>query len=85
MSNKKKEPFWNKKWGKDEVCPITQARLRPGRNKDGLPHCIFLPCGHGFYRLALANWTETNLSCPTCRRDLTKIAGEFKKGLELKD
>lgn len=62
-----KPPFW-KKFGKDRVCGISHARLRPGKTKDGLSYVVFLPCGHGFYRKPLMIWINTNNICPMCRK-----------------
>ena len=64
--------WWNKKYGKDKLCGITRARLRPGIDKRGESYVVFLPCAHGFYRIALKNWVltkpEQNPSCPMCRK-----------------
>ena len=69
--------FWNKKWGKDAICPITHCKLRPGKNKHGIPHTIRLQCSHRFYRTALYKWIKTstkkNQTCPICRRKLLLI------------
>lgn len=68
------KPNWDKKWGKNAICPITQCRLRPGRNKKGIPYTIALPCKHRFYRSALTTWVEKlcrknqTPSCPLCRK-----------------
>ena len=62
--------------GKKAICPITQVRLRPGKNKYGIPYAIKLPCGHRFIRTALFKWVrlanEKNkrAQCPMCRRDV---------------
>ena len=65
------KPFWNKKWGKDKICPISHTRLRPGKNKDGLSYTIMLKCKHMYYRQALKNWylsnNQNNNNCPICR------------------
>lgn len=61
------KPWWNKKYGKDKICSITQTRLRPGKNKNGKSYSIFLKCKHGFCRSALLKWLETNNTCPLCR------------------
>ena len=67
------KPFWGKKWGKDMICPISQSRLRPGKNKHNIPHVRKLKCGHRFWRKAIDNWVITQcknrnqLSCPVCR------------------
>lgn len=68
--------WWNKKWGKNKVCGISYARLRPGKNKDGLHNVVFLRCGHGFYRNCIKQWAVTQYSngnniitCPLCRRE----------------
>lgn len=70
MSNRK-EPFWKKKW-KDQVCGISQARLRPGKNKNGLSYTVFLDCSHGFYRSVLIEWIQRcpleHPTCPICRK-----------------
>ncbi len=63
-------PFWSNKWGRDHICPITQSRLRPGHNADGIPHVITLKCSHRFYRKALYEWfiTSKTTTCPVCRQ-----------------
>jgi hypothetical protein len=68
------KPWWDKKWNK--VCGITQARIRPGKNKNGVPHVVHLPCSHSFYTNALLEWMsqypESNHStCPCCRKEFT--------------
>ncbi len=66
-----KGPFW-KKYGKDQLCGISQSRLRAGRNKDGKPYVVFLKCKHGFYRKPLSIWVrEYNNTCPICREIIT--------------
>jgi hypothetical protein len=64
---------WKKKW-KDKVCGITRGRLRPGKNKHGQTHVVFLKCSlgeHGFYRNPLIEWIKNCPSdkptCPMCR------------------
>lgn len=66
------KPFWSKKWGKDKICPITQSRLRPGKNKYGIPYIIELGCGHKFYRMALLKWSSIQQvpKCPVCRKEI---------------
>ena len=68
-------PHWNKKWGKDAICAITQVRLRPGKNKFNIPYTIALPCKHRFYRSALIQWIKKSLdhTCPMCRRRIYMI------------
>ena len=63
-------PGWNKKWGKDKICPITQTRLRPGCDKNGNKYVIEISCGHRFYKKALINWLEYSYKCPICRKDI---------------
>ena len=67
---KHKQLFWKKKWD-NQICGITKGRLRPGSNKDGLSHSIFLKCTHGFYRSVLIEWVKNCPSeiptCPICR------------------
>lgn len=74
-------PWWNKKYGKDSICAITQGRLRPGKNTDGLSYCIFLPCKHGFYRSAILNLIVLNDNeipkCPLCRKEFDPILALF--------
>lgn len=55
--------WWNKKYGKGKICPITHTRLRPG-------YTVFLNCKHGFCKSALRNMyiTTGKLECPMCRR-----------------
>jgi hypothetical protein len=65
--------FWDKKYGKDKFCPITQSRLRSGKNSDGVPYTITTKCNHTFYRKALISWLENPISqylCPLCRTKL---------------
>ncbi len=69
--------WWNNKYGKNSLCAITQSRLRCGKNKYGLTHCIYLNCNHGFYRTALMGWVlskplETP-TCPMCRKEFDPI------------
>lgn len=63
--------WWNKKWGKDNFCGITQSRLRPGKNSYGISHTLSLKCGHNFYRKPLISWIMScptnNPTCPICR------------------
>ncbi len=60
--------WWNKKWGKDAVCPITLKRLRSGLNNKGSTYTIKLRCSHRFDRKALITWVHKNSStCPCCR------------------
>lgn len=73
-------PFWDKKWGKDAICPITYTRLRPGTNKYGNTYTVELQCGHRFCRSAITNWIITSFDqslvqpkCPVCRCDIHKI------------
>lgn len=67
--------WWATKYGKDSICAITKARLRPGKNKKGEPHCVFLSCKHGFYSSALYSWviSQTVPTCPLCRREITIV------------
>ena len=69
--------FWSKKWGKDKLCGITLSRLRPGKNKLGYKHSIYLSCNHGFYRKPLIKWIIEcdikNPTCPTCRKIFNPI------------
>ena len=63
--------WWNKKYGKDSICPISHSRLRAGKNSQGQKYSIFLGCGHGFSRTSLEAYiknSETPYRCPICRR-----------------
>lgn len=60
--------FWDKKYGKHSLCPITHSRLRPGKNKHNIPHIITTNCNHSFYRKALIEWCKTKNVCPVCRQ-----------------
>jgi hypothetical protein len=66
--------WWNEKYGKNSICGITQCRIRPGKNKNGLDRCLKLECGHMFYRTALLKWSEKFIflnefpTCPICRK-----------------
>lgn len=68
-----KPPFWAKKWGKDFICPISQSRLRPGKDKNNIAYVRSLKCGHRFWRKAIDTWVITqvknsqSLTCPVCR------------------
>jgi hypothetical protein len=64
------KPFWDKRYGKDALCPITHTRLRPGINKHGLPYIITIDCNHSFYRQALLEWYKTKDTCPVCRKTI---------------
>jgi hypothetical protein len=69
--NYKQVPFWKKKWD-GKICCITQTRLRPGKNKYGMSHSVFLKCSHGFYRSVLIEWIKNCPTiiptCPVCRQ-----------------
>ena len=66
--------WWDCKYNKDSICPITQTRLRPGKNKEGIPYIITLKCKHSFYTKALLyliNTCETDeIPCPICRKPI---------------
>ncbi len=64
------KPFWDKKFGKDAICPITLKRLRPGKNTKGIPYIITSSCKHTFYRAAFNTWLTYNNTCPVCRTKL---------------
>ena len=53
--------WWDTKWNNKNICGITHARLRPGRNKNNIPHVVWLSCGHGFYINPLMEWMK---KCP---------------------
>ncbi len=63
-----KKAWWDKKWGKEQLCPITGGRLRPGKAKNGKRYVFELSCGHRFYRAQLVKWFEVGNTCPVCRR-----------------
>jgi len=69
-----KKPWWNKKWGKDQICSISHTRLRPGKDKNGIQKTTILNCKHRFRTDSLFIWYNTNnfinnnyISCPICR------------------
>jgi hypothetical protein len=63
--------FWDKKWN-GKICGITHGRLRPGKNKHGIPYCVFLDCNHGFYLSVIKEWVKNcypeKPTCPVCRK-----------------
>lgn len=68
-------PWWKEKWSKENICCITLSRLRPGKNKQGIPYVIKLSaCKHRFYRKALIHWIQNsnnnNLNCPICKQTI---------------
>ena len=69
------DSWWFKKWDKTQLCGITQARLRPGKNKNGTPYIIRLKCGHAFYTSPLLIWIDKCPNeiptCPCCRNNFT--------------
>jgi hypothetical protein len=67
-----KTKWWHTKYGKDSICAITKARLRPGKNKKGEPYTVFLSCKHGFYKSALLSWIKSSIipTCPLCRKEI---------------
>ena len=74
--------WWNKKWGKDKICGITLTRLRPGKDHKGVSKCVYLKCGHGFYRKCLQKWIITKfnsgdgeVNCPMCRKNFNVLDG----------
>ena len=64
MDKSSKKPWWDKKWGKDKICSITQTRLRPYNNTTKLS------CGHIFITQAINIWFEKKDSCPICRKNI---------------
>jgi hypothetical protein len=66
----KKRPWWEKKW-KDKVCPITQTRIRPGKNKKGISYTTVLSCSHAFSTSAIESWAVRRTTCPMCRKPFT--------------
>lgn len=65
------KPWWSKKWGKEQICSLTQARLRPGKDKYGIPYCCSLSCNHRFYTRPILEWLHKNPTCPLCRSSVT--------------
>lgn len=65
--------FWNKKFGKDKICGITQSKIRSGKDKNGNPYCVILKCNHSFYRKPLIEWLIKNPTCPMCRTEIFTI------------
>jgi len=77
MQKEKGTLWWNKRFGKVALCPISQCRLRPGKNKYGLSYTVKLKCKHSFYRSALFTWVLNSLVqpplCPLCRREFVPV------------
>ena len=73
-----KKPWYLKKWGKDKICWITQSRLRPGKDKFGIPYSTKLECGHTFYTKPLVEWSYKNSTCPMCRKPFSLLKTIFK-------
>jgi hypothetical protein len=74
-----KNKYWYfKKWGKHKICGITHGRLRPGKDKFGIPYVITLDCNHSFYTNALLEWSTTNETCPLCRIPFNFLLTIFK-------
>jgi hypothetical protein len=74
--------FWKKKWGKSAICAITHTRLRPGKNKHGMPYSISLSCKHRFVRSALLEWVKQSVQtpvCPLCRNEIKLVDLTFYK------
>lgn len=74
--------WWDKKWGPNKVCGISHSRLRPGKNSKGSTKCVYLDCGHGFYRKCLQQWIFTRykagkekMTCPMCRKEFNILKG----------
>jgi len=69
--------WWDKRYGKNAICPIYRIRLRPGCDKNGLSYTVKLPCKHSFYRSALINLvlfqTDYTPCCPLCRKDFDPL------------
>jgi hypothetical protein len=59
--------WWKKKWGKDQLCGISQTRLRSGVDKSGRPYATTLECKHTFYTKPLVEWVKRSNTCPVCR------------------
>ena len=75
----KKRPWWEKKW-KDKVCPITQTRVRPGKNTKGIPYTTVLSCSHAFCTRAIQAWAKRQATCPMCRKPFTFTIVETTDG-----
>lgn len=74
--------WWNKKFGKDAICGITHLRLRQGKNKNGISKCVYLKCGHGFFRSALTKWVNHVFftpTCPMCRQEFNPLEYKIEK------
>lgn len=64
--------WWDKKWGKEQICSINHTRLKCGINKIGIPYTIDLPCNHRFSSKGILEWMNKNQnsnSCPLCRQE----------------
>ena len=79
------KPWWSKKWGRDKICGIRQARLRPYRiethpetgEKIRVKNDIMtLNCGHRFYQKEWLQWIPVSqklnngkIICAMCRQE----------------
>jgi hypothetical protein len=75
MENKK-YAWWNKKWGKEEICCICQGRLRPAyknpKSKNNFPKVVSLPnCTHRLHFTCYDKLAKKidKLQCPMCRAE----------------
>ena len=82
--NCKSTPWYLKKWGKNKICGITQGRLRPGKDRFGIPYVTRLDCKHSFYTHALLEWSCKNPTCPMCRKPFNFLSTVFKEYIVLK-
>lgn len=62
--------WWDKKWGKEQICGISYNRLRSGQKKNGISLTTNLKCGHRFCTIPLLNWMSVNNTCPICRENI---------------
>jgi len=62
--------WWEKKWGKDQICGISYNRLKCGTNKNGVLLSTTLKCNHRFCTEPLLKWFSINNSCPICRENI---------------
>ena len=77
--------FWNKKWGKEELCPITYTRLKCGYNKHGYPNTCVLNCKHRYNFVGICKWlAKGNLLCPLCKTSVESIQGNCKNTKDFK-
>lgn len=70
----KRGPYWWKhRWGKRDICPITQTVFRSNKN------IVSTRCGHSFMAYGFVKWYLQHTQCPYCRTNLYNGDYSFSK------